>query len=98
MSTGSYDTEQILQHQSLTRQRADEMLTAITALRSAANSLAGVWTGPAAASFQGAYDRWETQIRPIQESLVAISTALGGAATALTNTETEIARAFGPSL
>jgi WXG100 family type VII secretion target len=95
VATSSQDTEQILQHQTLTRQRADEMLTAINALRGAANNLAGAWTGPAAASFQAAYDRWESQVKPLQDSLSAMSSALGAAAQAYATTETEIQKAFG---
>ena len=95
MATSSQDPEAILQHQNLTRQRAEEMLTAIAALRNAANSLSGAWSGPSATAFQDAFTRWEGQVKPLQESLVSISTALGGAANAFTTTETEITKAFG---
>ncbi|MDI1460644.1 WXG100 family type VII secretion target [Catellatospora sp. KI3] len=90
-----FDTAEIENHASATRQRADELQQAITALRAAANQLANAWTGPAASSFQTTREQWERSVVPLQESLAAMSAALGGAARAYESAEGSITKSFG---
>ena len=88
------DTVAIRQLENITKQRANEMQDAIVALRAAANQLAAEWTGTAGNAFQSAYGRWEQSIRPAQESLSAISEALGGAAMTFDSAEQAVTKAF----
>lgn len=95
MATGQFDTAEIANHASITRQRAADLQQAIAGLRSAAGQLAAVWTGPGAAAFQGAREQWERAVTPLQESLDLMGQALGQAGTAYETNEASIAKAFG---
>lgn len=95
MPQGQFDSIEIANHASLTRQRAEELDQAIGALRSAASQLAAVWTGPASTAFQAQRNQWEQSVKPVQESLQAMSSALSGASTAYESTESTITKAFG---
>jgi WXG100 family type VII secretion target len=95
MAQGTFDTAEIANHASLTRQRADELQQAIGNLRGAAAQLAAVWTGPGAASFQTTREQWEKAVAPLQECLSNMGVALNQASNAYESNETSIASAFG---
>jgi WXG100 family type VII secretion target len=95
MATGTFDSNEIASHASLTRQRSADLEQAIATLRSAASQLSAVWTGPGAAAFQATREQWEKAVTPLQESLRSMGDALNQASTAYESNESSIARAFG---
>jgi WXG100 family type VII secretion target len=95
MATGTFDSNEIANYASLTRQRSADLEHAIANLRSAASQLSAVWTGPGAAAFQATREQWEKAVIPLQESLTSMGNALNQASTAYESNETSIARAFG---
>jgi WXG100 family type VII secretion target len=95
MAQGTFNTEEIAQHASLTRQRAADLQQAIGNLRAAAGQLAAVWTGPGAAAFQSSRDQWEKATIPLQTALDTMGQTLTQASTAYEQNENDITRAFG---
>ena len=95
MAQGTFDSAEIANHASVTRQRSEELQQAIGALRSAAGQLAAVWTGPGAAAFQSTREQWERAVLPLQESLQQMGEVLNQASSAYETNESSIARAFG---
>ncbi|WP_433046460.1 WXG100 family type VII secretion target [Dactylosporangium sp. CS-033363] len=95
MTQGTFNTGEISAHASLTRQRAEELQQAVANLRSAAQQLQAVWTGPGAQSFQGTREQWERAVVPLQESLASMGQALNQASQSYESNENTISRAFG---
>ena len=52
------------------------------------------WQGQAASALQALYQRWDSDVRALQETLTEIGQAMQGAATEYETTESNVQRAF----
>jgi 6 kDa early secretory antigenic target len=52
------------------------------------------WQGQAASALQALYERWDSNVRALQETLTEIGQTMQGAATAYESTESNVQRSF----
>lgn len=77
MAVFSVDSDAVLTTTTAARGTMERIQGEVTALMSQLTALQSTWTGAAAVAFQSSVEQWRATQRQVEESLGAISTALG---------------------
>ncbi len=69
------------------QREAADLEARLAALTAAMSDLAGTWTGPAAAAFQGVYENWKGTAQQARQTLEELGASLRNAGTQYDDTE-----------
>lgn len=94
MTRYQVDSEAVVAATSSARATVARIQAEVTGLHGQLTSLQGSWTGQAASAFQGVVSDWHAVQQRVEESLTAISHALGIAAQQYAEIEASNARLF----
>ena len=94
MTRYQVDSEAVLGATTAARSTIGRIQAEVSGLRGQLNNLQGSWTGQAASAFQAVIADWNATQQRVEESLAAISHALGQAGQQYADIEASNARLF----
>ena len=94
MTRYQVDSEAVLGATTAARSTIGRIQAEVSGLRGQLNNLQGSWTGQAASAFQAVITDWKATQQRVEESLAAISHALGQAGQQYADIEASNARLF----